>query len=168
MNTTLAAGLFLLTFAVSADVFKCELADGNVVYQAQACSASASQKQLTIQSLDPKKYQQAKIKLTKDLQQRQELEARREAVARKKKALELMELRAQSQQELVQETRRQTEAIEKNTEAMAQRNYSDRVFYFNPLHKHPVHPIAHPKVKGHAKHSAGRSAEISVKATHIK
>ena len=136
----LRVSLFLLPGMLQAGVFKCETAEGFVSYQEQECHASTSQSTIEVEKTDRGKVAKAKQKLSKELASRAELESVKAEQARKDRELQLMEQRAKADQQLIKETRLQTQAIEKNT-AVKEKSNSSRAFF-----SYPQHPIVKPPV----------------------
>ncbi len=139
--------------SVYGDVYKCTTARGTVVYQDHECAPSSQEKALQIEPFEQQKIVRAREKLARELRQRQQLEAQRLEQQRQLRALQALEQQAASSRALVDETRLQTEAIEKNTEAVqSDNNRIGNVYYYpGPIARPPPrpepfsHPKAHPK-----------------------
>ncbi len=136
---------------VQGEVYKCTTAQGKVVYQDHACAAASRGKALQIEPFDAQKIEQAREKLARELQQRRELEAHQEELRRRQRVLQALEQQAVINRQLLDETRLQTEAIEKNTEAVqSDSNKTGNVYYYPlprprpPVHKPKPHPHPHP------------------------
>ena len=139
--------LVLLPGVLRSEVFKCEAADGSVSYQQQECGVTAGQSTVEIEKIDPDRVQQAQQKLNQELQERAQLEARQAEQERKNKELQIKAQRAQYEQQMINETKLQTQAIQENTEALENQQYSDRVYYTQPYKPGVIQPITKPVAK---------------------
>lgn len=161
--------LFIAAIAVfgaaQGEVYKCTTALGKVVYQDHECAAASREKALQIESFDQDKIERAREKLARELQQRRELEAHEEELRRRQRELQALEQQAVTNLQLLDETRLQTEAIEKNTEAVqSDSNKTGNVYYYPgyrprpPVHKpHPRPPAHRPKPHPRPPHKQPRS-----------
>ena len=145
--------LWLISEGLQAGVFKCQAEDGTISYQEQDCQAGSRRSELMIEKSDQQKFLRAQEKLAEDLKQRQQLEEERAESERQARELEIQQQRALAEQALIDETRLQTEAINRNTEVLSNRGYRDRVLYVSP--HHPVAKSAATKshvLKPHRSH----------------
>lgn len=139
MRRIVWVSFWLISEGLQAGVFKCQAEDGTVSYQEQDCEAGSSRSELMIEQSDQQKFLRAREKLAEDLNQRQQLEAEKVEIETKARELEIQQQHALAEQALIEETRLQTEAINRNTEVLSNRGYRDRVLTVSPHH-----PVAKP------------------------
>jgi hypothetical protein len=120
----LASFMIVSSGTVHAAVYKCE-SDSGVSYQDTPCIGYQASKKIAISAIDPKLVKQARLKLEKELKEREKLEQQRAESQTKERILRALELKARAEQDLVYETRMQTYAINDNTQAV-KRNTRNR------------------------------------------
>ena len=155
LNVTIVAGAemkilisviyFLLMGVTHADVYKCKDSKGAIVYQDEVCPVSSKMSEVHIKEFDKNKIAKAQQKLARELKQREELEATRAEAERKERAIQAMEQRARAEAESAYANRLQTEAIDRNTQAMSSKNKVGNVYYYNP--RSIVKPYQSPRNK---------------------
>ena len=155
LNVTIVAGgemkilisviYFLLMGVTHADVYKCKDSKGAIVYQDEVCPVSSKMSEVHIMEFDKNKIAKAQQKLARELKQREELEATRAEAERKERAIQAMEQRARAEAESAYANRLQTEAIDRNTQAMSSKNKVGNVYYYNP--RSIVKPYQSPRNK---------------------
>jgi hypothetical protein len=123
MKKIIIISLLASSGVVNAAVFKCESSLGRVGYQDVPCSSQYQSKKLAITPIDSKIVERAQEKLAIELGERKKIVAQRAEIASKEREMRAKELSATAGQDLVYETRKQTEAIEGNTRAANQNSW---------------------------------------------
>lgn len=118
--------LLILSFSANADVFKCKLASGKIIYQSTPCpTKNATQDIVKIEDMAPQKAEEAKRKL-KAWQEQHAIEEAEEIEAKKQRQLEL------DRQESLELQRRSAIAQEQQAIAAQQPKQDSPVFYVAP------------------------------------
>ncbi len=129
--------IVIFTATVQAQVYKCESKTGSVRYQDTECRSHKEQSELTIDKFDENKIRQAQEKLKNELKKREEMEKIRVEAENRERELRALEQIGWSREEMVNATRDQTNAINRNTEAVQSRGYGYRPYYFRKSKKRP-------------------------------
>ncbi len=122
--------IVIFTATVQAQIYKCESETGAVRYQDAVCRDEKNQSELTIEKFDENKIKLAQEKLKNELKKREEMEIIRAEAESRERELRALEQIGWSREEMVNATRDQTDAINRNTEAVQSRSYGYRPYYF--------------------------------------
>ncbi len=109
MKKAIIISLLASSGVLNAAVFKCESSQGRIEYQDAPCSSQYQSKKLAITPINSKIVKRAQEKLAIELDERKKIDAQRAEVASKERELRATELSATARQELVYETRKQTD-----------------------------------------------------------
>lgn len=109
MKKAIIISLLASSGVLNAAVFKCESSQGRIEYQDAPCSSQYQSKKLVISPTNSKIVKRAQEKLAIELDERKKIDAQRAEVASKERELRATELSAKARQELVYETRNQTD-----------------------------------------------------------
>jgi len=157
----LSINLFILCFIVNsaqAQVYKCENANGHVVYQDSKCTRNKNQKKITLHQFDSKITQAAQQKLKQEILQREKTKAIEAERALKEREINAIEQQVKSNKALTQTAREQAEALERNTAAVKSKS-QNRVYYPLPINR-AYHDKKHSK---QYKQETGLKVDISIK-----
>ncbi len=148
---------------VQAQIFKCEMNNGKIVYQQTECTNSKKQKEIIVEEFDQDKILKAQEKLNRELEQHYQLRAAEAEQALKEREILAIEEQARNTEELSNAARDNADAIERNTEAVRSRGQRD-YYYYNPRRYRPTHLPKHNKlhVKPHSP-KPGIHATINIK-----
>lgn len=127
----------LFTATVQAQVYKCELETGGILYQDTECKGKEKQFEVTIEKFDENKIRQAQEKLAEELKKRDEKEKAIAEAENRERELRALEQIGRAREEMVNATRNQTNAIDRNTEAVQSRSYGYRPYYYRRSKKRP-------------------------------
>lgn len=112
--------LSLLGSSAHAEVFKCQLKSGKIVYQPTPCEATVKQQAIEIQKSDPRKVAKEEAKLKaweEDFAKREEsrikAEKEQQAELDRKASVAALKKSAEYQQQLAYEAKRQADALER-------------------------------------------------------
>lgn len=145
--------LALLGVSARAEVIKCQLQSGKIIYQSKPCEAAVKQQAIDIKKPDPRKVAEgeAKLKTWKEDYANREaarLKAEKELQAEldRKASVEALKKSAEYQKQQAYEAKRQADALERQN---MQPIYQPYQFYPSsptyPVHRH------HRHVDGNAK-----------------
>jgi|GEM_PF-3865316 len=135
--------LFLLTTTSFGKVFKCQESSGDILYQDSECSLFDTQKEISIQLLDPKVILQAQEKLHKQLLKKQEAALVQQKLDIKKQEIKAIRERAKSNAEIEKNVKTNADEINKIKESKNQlrplSNYYLNNQYYNPNIRNKEH-----------------------------
>jgi len=131
--------LVLTENTVQAQVFKCVGNEGNIVYQDKACSTVSNQSEIKVHQLNSDVILKAQKELRDELNRREQLKSIRAQQALKEREIIAIEEQARSNEELAHSARKNTSAIEKNTETARFRKHSNYIYNNHPSYRHNQH-----------------------------
>lgn len=147
MKASFLISLIIMPLTVHAEIYKCETANGNIAYQQLPCASSANQSTVSIQTIEQEQIEAAQLKLQQELQEREELEAQRAEALKQQQQAQLKEQELRLKEEIIDQTKLQTQAIQENTEALENNNNNDRIYISKPYYPKPVPSVNLPVVK---------------------
>lgn len=127
----------LFTASIQAQVYKCESETGGIQYQDTECKGKEKQSEVTIKKFDENKIRQAQEKLAEKLKKREEMEKAIAEAENRERELRALEQIGRTREKMVNATRNQTNAIDRNTEAMQSKSYGYRPYYYRRSKKRP-------------------------------
>ena len=145
--------LVLLASSAPAEVIKCQLESGKIIYQSKPCEAAVKQQAIEIKKPDPRKVAEgeAKLKAWKEDYANREaarIKAEKELQAEldRKASVEALKKSAEYQQQQAYEAKRQADALEQQN---MQPIYQPYLFYPSsptyPTHRHHHHDDGNAK-----------------------
>jgi hypothetical protein len=129
------AGFFVLD-AAQAGVYKCTDPGGKIIYQSTECTTGSAE-QVNIKQFDADRIAEAQSKLSESLKEDAERETAAAEAAQKESELE-------ARQELADQVRNQTDALNRNAEALESRNRVPPPVYYAPATVVPAPATASP------------------------